>query len=424
MTLFFDVCFLIFLILSFPKALKRRLRNPDYKGMLKRRFWCKKFKNNVSYPVIWLNGVSVGEVVSLSPLVKEIVKAYPGIELTISATTGTGYKRACALYPDHNVIGYPFDLSFITKYFINKINPAIFISAELDIWPNFVSVCKSKNIPYVVVSGRISKKSAYGYQKVKFLLGDSFRSISYFLAQDKLDAERALKVGVREEAVQVCGNLKFDLLDLEKKELPNVLLKLEQRNKKYFIASSTHDPEEKIILNILETIQWKESYTEWNCIIVPRHPDRASAVEKVCKHHNFDSIRYTELLKGEDANNKIIIIDKIGVLPLLYQFCDLCYIGGSLIPHGSQNMIEPAAHGIPVIMGPYLHTFREASDFLLSKKGALKVANSEELKKEMVELLENTKIRLNIGSNARSIIAENRGVAARVYTILEKILKG
>ena len=424
MTLFFDVCFLIFLILAVPKALKRRLSNPDYKGMLKRRFWCKNFKNNVSYPVIWLNGVSVGEIVSLSPLVKEIVKTYPGIELTISATTGTGFKRAQALYPEHNVIGYPFDLSFIVKLFLKKINPAIFISAELDVWPNFLSICKNKNIPYMVVSGRISEKSASGYQKVKFLLGDSFDSISYFLAQDNLDAERALKIGVREDAVQVCGNLKFDLLDLDKKELPEVLSKLEKRDKKYFIASSTHDPEEAIILNILESIQWNKSYTEWNCIIVPRHPERASVVEKVCKQKSFESIRYTELLKGEDSNNKVIIIDKIGVLPLLYQFCDLCYIGGSLIPHGSQNMIEPAAQGIPVLMGPYLHTFREASDFLLSKNGAVKVENSEQLKKEMVQLLENTNIRLNIGSKGRSIIAENRGVAARVFTIIEKILKG
>jgi len=424
MTFFFNVVFSFFLILSLPKAMLRRMRNSDYKGMLKRRLFCKNFKSNVSYPVIWLNGVSVGEIVSLNPLVNEIVKAYPGIELVISTTTGTGYKRAKSLYPDHNVIGYPFDLSFVVSSFLKKINPAIFISAELDIWPNFLSACKINNIPYVVVSGRISEHSAAGYEKIKFLIGDSFSNINTFLAQDQLDADRAAQVGVREENIQVCGNLKFDLLDLEKKELPDPLKKLESSNDKFFICSSTHDPEEKWLVEMLGKINLNESFPDWRCIIVPRHPERAAMVEKTCKQHGFSTVRYTEMLKGDDNDKEIVIIDQIGILPLLYQFCDLCYIGGSLIPHGSQNMIEPAAQGIPVLMGPYLHTFREASDFLLSKNGALKVENIDELQKELLQLLANSNKRLNIGAKAKAIIAENRGVAGRTYLVIEKILKG
>jgi 3-deoxy-D-manno-octulosonic-acid transferase len=424
MTFFFNVVFLIFTVLSFPKALKRRLSNPDYKGMFKRRLFCKKFKSNVSYPVIWLNGVSVGEIVSLGPLVKEIAKAYPGIELTISTTTGTGYKRAKALFPEHNVIAYPFDFSFIVNAFIKKINPAIFISAELDIWPNFISGCKKNNIPYVVVSGRISENSAKGYQKVRFLLRDSFESISQFLAQDKIDAQRASIVGVKEGNIQVCGNLKFDLIDLEKKELPQTLQKFEKSGENYFICSSTHDPEEKWLLNMLKKIDWQSNYPDWRCILVPRHPERANVVEKICSAHHFKTIKYSQLQDGVEYHDEIVIIDKIGVLPLLYQFCDLCYIGGSLIPHGSQNMIEPAAQGIPVLMGPYLHTFREASDFLLSKNGAIKVNSIDDLQKEMLLLLANSKDRLNIGTKAKDIIAENRGVALKTYSIIEKILKG
>lgn len=424
MTFFFDFVFLLFLLLATPKAIKRRLSNPDYKGMFIKRFYCGRFKSSVSHPTIWLNGVSVGEVVSLSPLVKQYEKHYPGIQLVISVTTGTGYKRAKALYPNHFVIAYPFDFSFIVRFFLNRIQPSLFISAELDLWPNFLTACKSKGIPYVVVSGRISERSVKGYERIRFLFADALNSITKFMAQDKIDAERASRMGLTQDKVSVQGNLKFDLIDVSEKEIPEKLNHFFNQNSKTFVSSSTHDPEEKWIADMFSSDSMIKCFDEWRWIMVPRHPERAQSLKKMLEQKGFEVVLYSELEHQSFSSKTVLLVDQIGVLPLLYQRCDLCYMGGSLIPHGSQNMIEPAAWGIPVFLGPSLHTFREASDFLIKNDAVIRIDNMQDFEKKLQQLLENLDERVNIGTRAKDTILKQRGVSQRIFNTLETLLKG
>lgn len=414
----------MFLLVSIPKSLKRWIKNTQYRGMLRRRVICPKLNESPSHPRIWLNGVSVGEIVSLQPLVHILEKKYPGIELVISTTTGTGYHRAKTLYPDHNVIGYPLDLTPIIKRFIKKIKPTVFITVELDLWPNFLLECAERHIPYVVVSGRLSEKSAVGFEKVKGLLSDPFDAITLFLGQDKTDVERAIRIGIAEEKVKIGGNLKFDLLvegvvrDSKASEI------FSEDEKKMFICASTHHPEEEMILNELEKLDFKGEYSDWRLILTPRHPERTSSICELLKSKSWDFQLYSELEAGAALKEGCVLIDKIGVLSSLYAYTDLCFIGGSLIPHGGQNMIEPAAQGIPVLFGPHVFNFREATRWLLMCDAAIMVENTEEFREKCNLYLASSDERLKLATRSKQAIDQKKGVALKVLNEIEHLLEG
>jgi 3-deoxy-D-manno-octulosonic-acid transferase len=425
MRYFYDFIFLLFFLFSIPKAIKRRRLNPEYKGMLSRRFISPKPQWKDGFPKIWLNGVSVGEVISLGPLVKEFEERYPGIRLIISATTGTGYHRILKLYPNHQAMALPFDFSYCVARRFKKIQPDLIIFAELDLWPNFLSFCKDFKIPFVVVGGRISESSARGYAKIKGLLADPLEAIQLFLAQDEIDAERAIAMGIRESAVKVGGNLKFDLLKTQSPELPKALSVLKQEGQHWLILASTHRPEEKMMLEIIQKMKENLNFPkDWSLILVPRHPERSDEVEKEIVEHGFSCVRFSALESGiTRSEGEFILIDKIGVLSSLYGLADLCFVGGSLIPHGGQNMIEPAAMGCPVFFGPHVHNFREAVSLLLNEKGAIRLKNLEECSETLSKLLNETDLRFKLAENARKAVTSRQGVAKNNLDIIEQQIK-
>ena len=207
------------------------MTNAAYRGMLWRRIFCRVPPKKPEIPRIWLNGVSVGETIALGPLIRKLEEEYPGIVLIISCTTGTGYQRACSLYSKHTIIGYPLDFSWIVDFFLRRIKPDIVISLELDLWPNFLMGCKKRSIPFIVVSGRLSENSTRGYEKFAPIIAEPFGYVTLFLAQDTIDAERATRIGIRPERVQVGGHLKFDLLMTEI-HLDNPLVQLLKKKEK------------------------------------------------------------------------------------------------------------------------------------------------------------------------------------------------
>lgn len=413
MKFFYDFIFLLFFVVSIPKAIKRRRLNPEYKGMLARRLFSPQVSWKDGYPKIWLNGVSVGEVISLGPLVKALENEYPGIRLLISATTGTGYHRILKLYPNHQAMGLPFDFSFCVESRLKKCKPDVIVFAELDLWPNFLSTCGRLNLPFVVVGGRISESSARGYAKIKSLLAEPLASISLFLAQDQIDAQRAVDMGIDAAKVEVGGNLKFDLLKTEAVPVPEALCSLKvlkDGGQKFMVLASSHHPEETWFLETMKSELEKRS--DWSLILVPRHPERAKDIEKTCEKLEMSCLRFSALVNGETLKfHQVLLIDQIGVLFHLYALADVSFIGGSLIPHGGQNMIEPAALGCPVVFGPHTQNFREAVEILLSQKGAKQVKNLEEMKKELCRLFDSFESRQNMARCAKDAVIQRQGVA-------------
>ena len=410
MRFFYDLVFLLFFVVSMPKAISRRRKNAQYKGMLGRRLFSPQPEWKTGYPKIWLNGVSVGEVISLGPLVKEFEQRYPGIKLVISATTGTGYHRILKLYPHHQAMGLPFDFSFCVKSRLKTLKPDLIIFAELDLWPNFLSLCDELHVPFVVVGGRISESSAKGYAKIKNILEKPLQGIRLFLAQDQVDANRATMMGIPKERVKVGGNLKFDLLKTEAPALPECLNSLQKNNRNWMILASTHSPEEEMILEVLKNIP--EFMKHWSLIVVPRHPERSAMVEKTMNEYGFQALKFSALRSGKPLKEgEHLLVDEIGVLSSLYGLAQLCFVGGSLIPHGGQNMIEPAAMGCPVLFGAHVQNFREAVDLLLSSKGAKQVKSLEELQIEITNLCSASEERTQMARNARQAVISRQGVA-------------
>lgn len=417
---FYNLVFFIFGILSLPKTLKRQRKIPEYRGMLSRRFICEKFSWKNNYPKIWLNAVSVGETIALGPLVKELEKEYPGIKLLISATTGTGYHRAKALYSEHHIIAYPYDFSFIVDKFLKTYQPDVFISCELDLWPNFLYGCQKFKVPFVVVSGRISDSSIGGYLKVKPLIETPLNGVSMFLAQDEIDAQRAEQIGLKK--VKKVGNLKFDLLKTEVEELSEFHRHLKKEGEKFIVIASTHHPEEIRILEVLESIKFFEK-KNWKCILVPRHPERSEELSLQLSEKSIKTQFYVDLIESkENFSEKVLIINQIGVLSKFYQLSDLCFIGGSLIPHGGQNMIEPAALGCAVFFGPHVQNFREASQILLDNQAAIQVENIEDLKEKLPTYLDDLELTVKLAKNAKQAIMSRRGVAKRTLQEIKTLL--
>jgi 3-deoxy-D-manno-octulosonic-acid transferase len=328
----------------------------------------------------------------------------------ISATTGTGYHRILKCYPEHQAMGLPFDFSFCVASRLKKLKPDLIIFAELDLWPNFLTLCGDYKIPFLVVGGRISESSSKGYAKIKNILKEPLEAIRLFLAQDQVDADRAEMMGIPKERIKVGGNLKFDLLKTEAPILPTCLEPLKKSDRKWLILASTHFPEEEMMLKVIQKIP--NFSKNWSLIIVPRHPERSSDVEKTMKEYDGEVIKFSALKAGKSfVVGHHLLIDEIGVLSSLYGLGDLCFVGGSLIPHGGQNMIEPAAMGCPVMFGLHVQNFREAVQLLINCGGAKQVKSLEECEKEITNLCSASEERTQMAKNARQAVISRQGVA-------------
>jgi 3-deoxy-D-manno-octulosonic-acid transferase len=418
MTLIYNLVFLLFVLVSLPRAIKRRFANEEYKGMLSRRLFTGKIDWVSEKPKVWLNGVSVGEIISLGPLVGEYEERYPGIRLYITATTGTGYQRIRSLYPKHMAGGMPLDFSWLVRRRITKVSPDMIVSVELDLWPNFLTACARMKVPFCVVSGRISESSSRGYAKVKALMSEPFSAISLFLGQDRVDTERAVEMGIKEENVKVGGNLKFDLLKTEKADLEGPLKELSCDKRSVLVLASTHKPEENWLLDALDKVDFK-GRKDWRLIMAARHPERRDELVSLLKQKGWGCCLYSDWVKGRIwENNEILLIDRLGVLSSLYALADLAFIGGSLIPHGGQNMIEPAAVGCPVLYGPHVFNFREAHGILEDCDGSFTLSGREELVEKFSTLLENKELRVACAARARTALLSRQGVAKRNLDIL------
>ncbi len=392
-------------------------RNPDYRSRWTERFG---FPNKITShdKIIWLHAVSVGEVQAARPLVNALMDEYSDCRILITTMTPTGADSVQQYFGEAVKHLYlPYDLPVSVKRFISIIQPSILIVMETELWPNLFHYCHESSIPVVVVNARMSEKSASGYRRLSGLTRSTLEHISLVVAQGQQDAERLIALGAIKDKVKVTGNLKFDIhLPHSITEQAEALRRYLSVNRPVWIAASTHDGEEKIILDAFDKILQKKP--QCLLIIVPRHPERSASIRELCVRRNLNVVCKSDN-SACDENIQIYILDTLGELPMYYAAADVAFVGGSFTEIGGHNMLEPASLGVPVLMGTHVFNFQEISQLLLDEGVAWKVANADELSNKVCGLLDDANLRHNTGERARNIVLKNRGNVKEVMRLIQ-----
>jgi len=415
--------FIIYLLIPFVvlRLFWLGFRNPDYRRRWKERFG---FPDKITSQdrIIWLHAVSVGEVQASRPLVNGLMEEYPDYKILITTMTPTGADSVKQYFGESvRQLYVPYDLPVAIKHFISVIEPSILIVMETELWPNLFHYCHKNNIPVIVVNARMSEKSAKGYRRFSSLIRPMLEKVSLVVAQGEKDAERMIALGADKDKVSVTGNLKFDI------HLPHSVTEQAQALRRYFsvnrpvwIAASTHEGEEKIILDALDKVLQRQS--QCLLVIVPRHPGRAAAVRELCIKRNFKVLSKSDNREC-DENVKVFILDTLGELPMYYAAADVAFVGGSLTEIGGHNMLEPACLALPVIMGPHVFNFQEISQLLLDEGAAWKVSNADELSIKVSGLLADANLRHNTGERGRNIVLKKRGNVEKIMELIREFFK-
>ena len=423
MFIIYDLIFLLSAVFFIPFYLFKRKFHPGFS----RRLGVLPKDLNLGRP-IWIHAVSVGEAASLRKLLAELRLSYPDKKYVLSTVTPTGNKIFKGLAGQDDLVTYlPLDIGFIVKKVIDKVNPALFIIAETEIWPNLISYLAKKNIPILTANGRISDSSFGGYRLIKFLSKPILNKINLFCLQSERDAQRLSALGVAQDKIKVTGNMKFDAVILASEQGKGIKNKLGLAvQDRLLVAASTHPGEEEMILGAYQGLIKKNPHLK--LLIAPRHPERASAVSELVEKLGFTAVRISLFnLKPETRDPRtenrdprtVFILDTIGELINYYAIADIVFVGGSLVQTGGHNILEPAALDKPVIFGPYMFNFRDIADLFLINKAAILVRDTQELREGIESLLGNHSLADSLVRNARKIITENRGATRKN---LEQIL--
>lgn len=414
MVLIYDFIFLILALIYLPIYI---FKNKFHSGFISRLGILTK-NLNLGRP-IWIHAVSVGEAFSIKGLYGELKRAYPDRKFVVSTVTATGNKIVRGFIEKEDYVTYlPLDFSFIVRKVVSRIDPALFIIAETEIWPNLIRCLFQKKIPIIVVNARISDKSFRGYSNIKFLIKPILNKISLFCCQSNADLQRLSNLGVLSPKLKTTGNMKFDAADFGtlnssartttlKKDLG---LSLED---KLFVAGSTHPKEEEVILNAYRDVFKKSPYLK--LLIAPRHPDRAKEIEGIVSRFGFRSVFISSLPVKPCAclTEPVFILDSIGRLTDFYSLAEIVFIGGSLIKKGGHNILEPAYFGKPIIFGPYMFNFKDIAELFLKKQAAVVVRDSDELAHSLKGLLNDSDKAIQLGGLAKGLIMAHQGATAR-----------
>ena len=420
--LLYSIFFYLLVPFIIGRLFLRGLSSPAYRLRWKERFGFVTPRHNQR--VIWLHSVSVGETLAAVPLVKALQQQYPNHRLMITCMTATGSDRIRAAFGDSVDHSYaPYDMPDSVSRFLNRVKPELLIIMETELWPNTIAACHRRGIPVLLANGRLSQKSAQGYGKIKPLITPLLQSITAVVAQHIDDGARFVALGLPESKLTISGNIKFDLdidsqLQRRAQQLRNRWQSSQRRA--IWLAASTHSGEDEIILKALAEVR-SVVETPPLLVLVPRHPERFDQVADLCISNGLTLARHSSSDAGDDA--EIILGDTMGELMAFYGACDFAFVGGSLVPTGGHNIIEPAAWGLPILTGPHLFNFTEASRLLLEADAMRVCDNADSLAQQCVELINNQPRRETMGSAAHKVAETNRGALDRLLKVIANSLK-
>ncbi len=377
-------------------------------------------KGDTEARAIWVHAVSVGEVLAAKPLVEGLKRRFPDRAIFVSTTTETGRRLARErLASADGIFYFPLDWIVPVRRALRTIRPALVIVMETEIWPNFLRESRRGGIPVVFANARISERSFARFEKWRFLVGEFFArtllDAELFLAQTEEDAKRLASMGAPEERVEVTGNLKYDA------EPPAIgrfgaWLDAETRRQERWpvlVAGSVAAEEEEAVLAAYDYVQrvWRRTLL----VLAPRKPDRFGAAAEIVKAGGWNVVRRSDLdlERPFDENADVLVLDSIGELAGVYSLADAVFVGGSLVPAGGHNILEPAWFAKPPVFGPSMENFREMAEGFLDAHAGVQVKNGQQLGKVWVQLIEDSVMRQRVGKAARAICEANRGATER-----------
>ena len=416
-----DACYILALLAISPKVIYRIVRHNRYRYGWGERLG-KVSRHHPQDKCIWIHAVSVGEVNSARTLIAGLKEKIPSYEIVISATTDTGYARAKSLYGnEHSVFYFPFDISSVIKRTFNRLNPTICLLMELELWPNLVATARKRNVPVVVVNGRISDNSFPRYKLIRPLIKKIFASVTLFLAQTNEYAQRFIALGGRAEATRVTGTLKYDTAQISDKIAGAEKIKtaLAIGDERLWVAGGTGPGEEKIILEVFRKL--KEKFDDLRLAIVPRKPERFEEVAQLITQAGFEINRLSQCESQNcDRKGAVILGDTMGDLRKFYSLAAIVFVGRSLVPMGGSDMMESTAMGKCTIFGPHTFNFKQTVTALLADNGAIEVGDSDELFTVTQECLSNPDFAKAIAASGQNIIKNNQGATTKS---IEAVLK-
>ncbi|WP_343553433.1 lipid IV(A) 3-deoxy-D-manno-octulosonic acid transferase [Pantoea sp.] len=367
---------------------------------------------------IVLHSVSVGETLAAVPLVRALRHRYPTLPITVTTMTPTGSERAQSAFgKDVHHVYLPYDLPGSINRFLDTVDPRLVIIMETELWPNIIRILHQRKIPLVIANARLSERSAKGYKKLGGFMRDLLQRITLIAAQNDEDGERFLSLGLKRSHLTVTGSLKFDISVTPELAAKAVTLRRQWASRRpVWIATSTHEGEEAIVLDAHRRLL--QQFPDLLLILVPRHPERFKDACDLTQKRGFS---FTLRSSGEipSSSTQVVIGDTMGELMMLYGIADIAFVGGSLVERGGHNPLEPAAHAIPVLMGPHIWNFKDICAKLQQAEGLITVTDVVSLQKEVANLLQDDDYRRYYGRHAVEVLHQNQGALQRLLQLLE-----
>lgn len=397
----------------------KALWNPEYRGRLHQRFG---FVTPQGRPgCLWVHAVSVGEVQAAAALIRELRRRIPGVEVHVTTVTPTGAQRVRALFgPEVRHCYLPYDLPGSVRRFLDRIQPGVAIIVETEIWPTLYHELGRRHIPLMMASARVSTRSVDRYRRMASLFRETLSHGILIGAQSAADAERFRTIGAAPDLVRVTGNVKFDMeIPPETIDAGRGFRERHAAGRPVWIAGSTHEGEEEAALAAHDLI--RSRHPSAMLILVPRHPQRFDAVRSLLRRRGRG---FAQRGSGQapGANDDVFLVDTLGELQMFYAAADVAFVGGSLVPIGGHNLLEPAVLGLPMLSGPHTHNAQDIADLLL-QSGALRIVRSrEDLAQRVSDYFDDPDRARQDGARGREAVAQSRGAVGRLAEMVLPLL--
>jgi len=405
--------------LAYMATALRGLRDPSYRDRLSERLGFTQLR--FAARPIWIHAVSVGEVQAAAALVRALSSRYPQHPVLVTTATPTGGQRVRALFGDSVRHAYlPYDLPGAVRRFLDRTTPALAIIMEREIWPNLYRACFARKIPILLASARISARSGQRHLRFAGLFREALACNVTIAAQTAADAERFRALGIAPTALHVTGNIKFDLEIPEDVRRAGSHIRAEFAHRPVWIAGSTHEREEDIVLDAHERV--RAARNDALLVLVPRHPNRFDAVKAWLRARN---VRFVTRSAREAvaADTSVLLVDTLGELLSFYSAANVAFVGGSLVPVGGHNLLEPAALNRPIIVGPHTFNAADIAENFLASGAAVQVESATQLGDAVLDLLTNAARRDQMIARAHELLQANQGALARLLALIEKLLR-